>query len=135
RDDRVPEPGTGLSGRSIERLRTVPVPLASYNGTHEPRGGRGVMDVLEMATMMTRTLATLTVLAHVTLAPAPTLAQQTATPTSQTAGPVVQLTMAQAEAMALESNLQLKVDRMDPALADETLASARAVFNPTLGSS
>jgi len=88
-----------------------------------------------MATMMTRTLATLTVLAHVALTPAPTLAQQTGASASQAAGPVVQLTMAQAEAMALESNLQLKVDRLDPALADETLASARSVFNPTLGSS
>lgn len=79
--------------------------------------------------MMTRSLTTLTVLAFLGLAGAsPALAQAPA-------GPVVQLTMAEAEAMALQWNLQLGIDRLDPALAAESLAAARAVFNPTLGSS
>lgn len=82
--------------------------------------------------MMTRNLATMTVLAHFSLVGVTAVqAQQPPAPT----GPVVQLTMAQAEAMALEANLQLKADRLDPAVAAENLAAARAAFNPTLGSS
>ncbi|GMV22011.1 MAG: hypothetical protein AMXMBFR57_19600 [Acidimicrobiia bacterium] len=50
-------------------------------------------------------------------------------------GPVIQLTMAEAEQMALEHNLALKSDRLDPAIAAENLAQARAAFAPILGSS
>ncbi len=59
----------------------------------------------------------------------PAVAQTPAT------GETIQLTMAQAEAMALESNLQLRIDRLDPTIAAENLAQARSVFNPSLGSS
>lgn len=76
-------------------------------------------------------LGVLTLAQAAWLTPSVALAQQT----SSASGTVLQLSMAQAEAMALESNLQLKVDRLDPALADENLAAARSVFNPTLGSS
>jgi outer membrane protein len=87
-----------------------------------------------MGTMMTRSLATLTVLAHLGLAGVSPAAAQTPAASTGT-GPVVQLTMEQAEAMALEFNLQLRADRLDPAIAAENLASARAVFKPTLQSS
>ncbi len=50
-------------------------------------------------------------------------------------GPVIQLTMAEAEQMALENNLSLKADRLDPAIADENLAQVRAAFNPSLAAS
>jgi HAE1 family hydrophobic/amphiphilic exporter-1 len=56
---------------------------------------------------------------------------QAPTPT----GPVIQLTMAEAEQMALENNLALKADRLDPAIAAENLAQARAPFNPNLAAS
>jgi HAE1 family hydrophobic/amphiphilic exporter-1 len=101
-------------------------------GANEPPA---MTKFLEMVTMMTRNLATLTVLAHFSLAGvAPAQAQQQP-PATPPAGPVVQISMEQAEAMALESNLQLKADRLDPAAAAEDVASARAVFKPTLGSS
>ena len=82
--------------------------------------------------MMTRTVAAMTVLAHFSLVGVAGVGAQQP-PAS--GGPVVQLTMAQAEAMALEANLQLKIDRLDPVVATENLASAQSVFAPTLGSS
>jgi outer membrane protein len=94
-----------------------------------------------MVTMMTRSmnhsarlgLAALTVLGHLAVTSVqPAKAQ---TPTTTGTGETIQLTMAQAEAMALENNLQLKIDRLDPVLAAEDLAQARAAFNPSLGTS
>ena len=49
-------------------------------------------------------------------------------------GPVLPLSMAQAEAMALESNLGLKADRIAPEIASENLAAARAAFIPAISS-
>lgn len=74
-----------------------------------------------------RGLVALTAVAHLGLLTAGAAAQQ-----PEQAGPVLPLSMAQAEAMALESNLGLKADRLAPAIAEENLAAARAVFNPTL---
>jgi outer membrane protein TolC len=51
------------------------------------------------------------------------------------AGPVLQLSMQQAVDMALETNLGLKAQRLSPEIAAQSLAGARAVFNPTLSSS
>ncbi len=70
-------------------------------------------------------------LALTVIVPGRAAAQATQAPA---AGSVLQLTMAQAEQMALEHNLQLKADRLDPAIAAENLAQARSVFNPSLGS-
>ncbi len=62
----------------------------------------------------------------------PMMAQaQQQTPPTPT-GPVLPLTMAQAETMALDSNPQLKSDRLSPAIAEENLAAARSAFNPNI---
>ncbi len=81
-----------------------------------------------------RGLVALTVLAHIGVGGATALHAQQAGG-AQAAGPVLQLSMTQAEEMALEANLQLRSDRLGPAIAAENLAAARSVFNPTVGSS
>jgi outer membrane protein TolC len=65
-------------------------------------------------------------------------AQQPAPPAArpaEAAGPALQLSMAQAVTMALETNLGLKADRLGPGIAAENVAAARAVFRPQLRSS
>ena len=77
------------------------------------------------------------VAAQLTLVPAMTFAQQTP-PAPQTAavpqGPVLPLSMKEAEQMALEANLGLKADRLEPDIAAENLAAARAQFIPIVSS-
>jgi len=51
------------------------------------------------------------------------------------AGATIQLSMDQAVTMSLETNLGLKADRVEPAIADENIAQARAAFRPVLRSS
>jgi outer membrane protein len=51
------------------------------------------------------------------------------------AGATLQLSMAQAVAMALDTNLGLKADRLGTSIAAENVAAARAVFRPQLRSS
>jgi outer membrane protein TolC len=67
----------------------------------------------------------------------PAMAQQAAarqaTPPPAT-GAVLQLSMDQAVTMALETNLGLKADRLDPAVADENIAAARAAYRPQVRS-
>ena len=77
-----------------------------------------------------RGLVALTTVAHLGLLTAAASAQQ-----APPASPVLPLSMAQAEAMALESNLGLKADRLGPDIASENLASARSAFIPALSSS
>ncbi len=61
---------------------------------------------------------------------------QAATPaTADQSGPTLQLTMQQAEQMALETNLGLKSQRLNADIAAENIASARAAFAPQLTSS
>jgi len=73
----------------------------------------------------------LAVIGHLGLAPNVALAQTApAAPAPQ--GPVLPLTMSQAESMALESNPQLRSDRLSPAMAEENLAAARSAFNPSV---
>jgi outer membrane protein len=84
-----------------------------------------------------RGLVALTAVAQIGIVPALASAQQAAAPQAaapqaRPAGPVLPLSMAQAETMALEWNPQLKSDRLSPAIAEETLAGARSVFNPNL---
>jgi outer membrane protein len=78
------------------------------------------------------------VAAQLTFVPAMTFAQQTP-PVPQGAaapqGPVLSLSMKEAEQMALESNLGLKANRLGPDIASENLAAARAAFLPALTSS
>jgi outer membrane protein len=78
------------------------------------------------------------VAAHLTLVPAMAFAQQTP-PVPQGAaapqGPVLSLSMKEAEQMALEANLGLKADRLGPDIASENLAAARAAFIPAVSSS
>lgn len=76
--------------------------------------------------------------AIVVLAGAPLAAQQIATPSAQSApqptGPTLALSMDQAVAMALETSLGLKAERLNVNIADEGIASARSAFLPTLSS-
>lgn len=81
--------------------------------------------------MRIRKLAAVTVLAHLGVFAASPATAQTPTPQAPT-GPTLLLTMAEAEAMGLEANLQLKADRLAPAIAAENLAASRAAFNPNL---
>lgn len=76
-----------------------------------------------------RGLVALTAVAHLGLVTGIAAAQQ-----APPAGPVLPLSMAQAEAMALESNLGLKADRLGPDIASENLAAARAAFIPAVSS-
>jgi outer membrane protein TolC len=86
-------------------------------------------------------LAALTAMSILSIAP-PVLAQQPlrraavtqAAPGGASAG-TLQLSMDQAVTMALETNLGLKADRIDPSIADENVALARAAFRPLLRSS
>jgi outer membrane protein TolC len=50
-------------------------------------------------------------------------------------GPALQLTLDDAVKLALERNLDLKVQRLNPELQDIALASARAFYSPTVGTS
>jgi outer membrane protein len=50
-------------------------------------------------------------------------------------GPAVQLTLDDAVQFALDRNLDIKVQRLNPELQDIALASARAFYSPTIGSS
>ena len=45
---------------------------------------------------------------------------------------LVELTLEQAQSIAIEKNLNLKVQRMNPQSVDYQIASARATFNPTI---
>jgi outer membrane protein TolC len=59
-------------------------------------------------------------------------AQQPASPppAAQSEGPVRRLTADEAVTMALENNLNLRADRLDPQIEDMNVASARAAFTP-----
>lgn len=57
-----------------------------------------------------------------------------AAPAQAPSGPTLDLTMARAVEMALESNLGLRGDRLNIDAADEAVAAARAAFLPQLGS-
>jgi len=50
------------------------------------------------------------------------------------ARPVVKLTIDQAVKMAIENNIELAVERLNPQLQDLSLAQTRGAFKPTLGS-
>jgi outer membrane protein len=80
-----------------------------------------------------RRAATAIVIAQMAFVPTMAFGQQ-APVTPQTApaaqGPVLQLSMKQAEQMALEANLGLKADRLSPDIATENLAAAKSAFLP-----
>lgn len=65
--------------------------------------------------------------------PQPAQAQQTL---EERAGarPVIQMTVEQAVKMALENNIELSIERLNPQLQDLSLAQTRGAFRPTLGS-
>ncbi len=50
------------------------------------------------------------------------------------ARPVVRLTVAQAVQMAIDNNIELSVERLNPQLQDLTLAQTRGAYRPTLNS-
>ena len=50
------------------------------------------------------------------------------------ARPVVRLTVAQAVQMAVDNNIELSVERLNPQLQDLTLAQTRGAYRPTLNS-
>jgi len=50
------------------------------------------------------------------------------------ARPVIQLTVEQAVRMALDNNIELSVERLNPQLQDLTLAQTRGAYSPTLNS-
>lgn len=83
-------------------------------------------------------VVTAVVIGHLALTPIASFAQ-TAPAAQQApgapAGPVLPLSMSQAETMALEFNLGLKADRLQPDIASENLAAARSAFIPALSTS
>jgi outer membrane protein TolC len=66
----------------------------------------------------------------------PAWAQTTAPPAGEPppARPARQLSLDQAIQLALEQNLGIQIERVNPRIQDERVASARAAFLPTLGS-
>jgi outer membrane protein len=84
--------------------------------------------------MMKNTQIVTAIATALALLPAATFAQGTQPAQTAPTGPVLQLSMKQAEAMALESNLGLKSDRLGPDIASENLAAARSAFLPAVES-
>ncbi|HUR22152.1 MAG TPA: TolC family protein [Vicinamibacterales bacterium] len=87
--------------------------------------------------MIQRRAVTAIVMAHMAFVPAMAFAQQapvTPQATPVPPGPVLQLSMKQAEQMAFEANLGLKGDRINPDIAAENLAAARGQFIPIVQS-
>jgi outer membrane protein TolC len=73
------------------------------------------------------------IVASLVIAAAPVAGQQVTTPQApQAAGPTLALSMEQAVAMALETSLGLKAERLNLDIAAEGIASARAAFLPIL---
>ena len=64
----------------------------------------------------------------------PTPAQQKSLEERAEARPVVQLTVDQAVKMAIENNIELSIERLNPQLQDLSLAQTRGAYRPTLGS-
>ena len=64
--------------------------------------------------------------------PAP--AQQRSLEERAEARPVVQLTVEQAVKMAIDNNIELSIERLNPQLQDLSLAQTRGAYRPTLGS-
>jgi len=65
---------------------------------------------------------------------APAATQQRTLEERAEARPVVKLTVEQAVAMAIENNIELSVERLNPQLQDLSLAQTRGAYRPTLGS-
>lgn len=59
----------------------------------------------------------------------------TATLSAQTAPNTLRLSVDQAVTMALEQNIDLKADRLDPQISDTRVAAAAGVFRPTINTS
>ncbi len=57
-----------------------------------------------------------------------------ATPADKAAGPVRQLSMEDAVKLALENNLSLQVQKLDPQIQDVAIAQAKGAWSPTLTS-
>ena len=66
--------------------------------------------------------------------PAPAGAQKQTLEEKALARPVTKLTVDQAVAMALENNLELSIERLNPRVQDLSLDQLRGVYRPTLGS-
>jgi len=66
--------------------------------------------------------------------PAPAGTQQRSLEEQATARPVTKLTVAEAVAMALENNIELSVERLNPQLQDLAIAQVRGAYRPTVGS-
>src|SRR5262245_3943792 len=64
----------------------------------------------------------------------PTTAQQGGQTTAPAAGPKVALTIDDAVKLALDQNLDIAVQRLNPQVSDLSVASARSVYLPTLNS-
>ena len=64
----------------------------------------------------------------------PTPAQQKSLEERAEARPVIQLTVEQAVRMALENNIELSIERLNPQLQDLSLEQTRGAYRPTLGS-
>jgi len=64
----------------------------------------------------------------------PVPAQQRTLEERAEARPVIQLTVDQAVKMALENNIELSVERLNPQLQDLSLAQTRGTYRPTLNS-
>src|SRR5215471_20333409 len=64
----------------------------------------------------------------------PTTAQQGGQTTAPAAGPKVQLTIEDAVKLALDRNLDISVQRLNPEISDLGVATARSVYFPSLTS-
>ena len=64
----------------------------------------------------------------------PVPAQQKSLEERAEARPIIQLTVEQAVKMAIENNIELSIERLNPQLQDLSLAQTRGAYRPTLGS-
>jgi outer membrane protein len=120
---------TTMANRGVRSWTALSV--AAILGCGTPLGAQGGGQTTVKGLLLPSVGQTLTPQGSQTAPPA----GQTATPANPMAaqgGPVLQLTMEQAVAMAVESNLSLKAARLNVDIAAEGVAGAQAVFKPTL---
>jgi outer membrane protein TolC len=77
----------------------------------------------------------LVVVSFAFLQSAAAFAQAPAAPAAASAGPTLELTVDQAVKMALDQNVDLAAERLDPQISDTSVAVAEGAFRPIFGSS
>jgi outer membrane protein len=105
---------------TVAALAFSTIPAAAQQRTSEAR----VQELIREAAKMAASGQTST----------PTTAQQGGQTTAPAAGPKVSLTIEDAVKLALDQNLDIAVQRLNPQVSDLSVASARSVYLPTLNS-